>query len=172
MMETNTTASYGSAKQRIDISDEDESHGTNDNIRSSANIASDQLCPQKCSPFDLNEIASDNDENQDESATQVPDDDDDDDDEAAHSSSNNTTSEGKEQTSSSGIVRQYVRSKMPRLRWTPDLHLSFVHAVERLGGQESMISFFIKIFAIYIYICQEFRYVNCPLISLSHLCIS
>lgn len=34
-------------------------------------------------------------------------------------------------------VRQYVRSKMPRLRWTPELHLSFVHAVERLGGQES-----------------------------------
>lgn len=127
------------AEQRIDISDEDhdQSHGTNDNIRS-ANMASDQLCPQKSrSPFDLNEIAIDNDENQDESATdQVPDDDDDDD--AAHSSSNNmTTSEGKEQTSSStGIVRQYVRSKMPRLRWTPDLHLAFVHAVERLGGQE------------------------------------
>lgn len=36
-----------------------------------------------------------------------------------------------------GRVRQYVRSKMPRLRWTPDLHLSFVRAVERLGGQES-----------------------------------
>ncbi|RWW79769.1 hypothetical protein BHE74_00011917 [Ensete ventricosum] len=34
-------------------------------------------------------------------------------------------------------VRQYVRSKLPRLRWTPDLHLAFVHAVERLGGQES-----------------------------------
>ncbi|KAL4313319.1 hypothetical protein GQ457_01G041770 [Hibiscus cannabinus] len=33
-------------------------------------------------------------------------------------------------------VRQYVRSKLPRLRWTPDLHLSFVHAIERLGGQE------------------------------------
>ncbi|GMI82295.1 hypothetical protein HRI_001898800 [Hibiscus trionum] len=33
-------------------------------------------------------------------------------------------------------VRQYVRSKLPRLRWTPDLHLSFVHAVERLGGQD------------------------------------
>lgn len=33
-------------------------------------------------------------------------------------------------------VRQYVRSKLPRLRWTPDLHLSFVEAVERLGGQE------------------------------------
>lgn len=34
-------------------------------------------------------------------------------------------------------VRPYVRSKLPRLRWTPDLHLRFVHAVERLGGQES-----------------------------------
>ncbi|XP_074556175.1 uncharacterized protein LOC141811988 [Curcuma longa] len=33
-------------------------------------------------------------------------------------------------------VRQYNRSKTPRLRWTPDLHLSFVHAVERLGGQD------------------------------------
>eukprot|EP01018_Ginkgo_biloba_P009700 Gb_25174 [translate_table: standard] len=35
-----------------------------------------------------------------------------------------------------GTVRQYVRSKMPRLRWTPDLHHCFVHAVERLGGQD------------------------------------
>jgi hypothetical protein len=34
-------------------------------------------------------------------------------------------------------VRQYNRSKLPRLRWTPDLHMTFVHAVERLGGQES-----------------------------------
>ncbi|XP_074577423.1 uncharacterized protein LOC141833824 [Curcuma longa] len=33
-------------------------------------------------------------------------------------------------------VRQYNRSKMPRLRWTPDLHFSFVHAVERLGGPD------------------------------------
>ncbi|XP_042435131.1 two-component response regulator ARR1-like isoform X1 [Zingiber officinale] len=33
-------------------------------------------------------------------------------------------------------VRQYVRSKLPRLRWTSDLHLAFVHAVDRLGGQE------------------------------------
>ncbi|XP_008448244.2 uncharacterized protein LOC103490495 isoform X1 [Cucumis melo] len=35
-----------------------------------------------------------------------------------------------------GSVRKYSRSKMPRLRWTPDLHLAFVNAVERLGGQE------------------------------------
>ncbi|KAK8508245.1 hypothetical protein V6N13_055688 [Hibiscus sabdariffa] len=36
----------------------------------------------------------------------------------------------------SGHVRPYNRSKTPRLRWTPDLHLRFLHAVERLGGQE------------------------------------
>lgn len=35
------------------------------------------------------------------------------------------------------MVRPYVRSKMPRLRWTPDLHRCFVHAVQRLGGEDS-----------------------------------
>ncbi|CAL9203967.1 unnamed protein product [Musa hybrid cultivar] len=35
-----------------------------------------------------------------------------------------------------GAVRQYTRSKVPRLRWTPDLHHCFVNAIERLGGQE------------------------------------
>ncbi|CAL9176909.1 unnamed protein product [Musa hybrid cultivar] len=35
-----------------------------------------------------------------------------------------------------GAVRQYVRSKVPRLRWTPELHLCFVHAIEKLGGQD------------------------------------
>ncbi|XAR48011.1 hypothetical protein NMG60_11030687 [Bertholletia excelsa] len=35
-----------------------------------------------------------------------------------------------------GAVRQYIRSKAPRLRWTPDLHHCFVHAIERLGGQD------------------------------------
>ncbi|XP_050215150.1 uncharacterized protein LOC126666194 [Mercurialis annua] len=34
------------------------------------------------------------------------------------------------------MVRPYVRSKMPRLRWTSDLHQCFVHAVERLGGED------------------------------------
>ncbi|KAI6685954.1 hypothetical protein NL676_031867 [Syzygium grande] len=36
----------------------------------------------------------------------------------------------------SGTVRQYVRSKVPRLRWTPELHQCFVHAIQRLGGQD------------------------------------
>ncbi|GLJ37154.1 hypothetical protein SUGI_0753470 [Cryptomeria japonica] len=49
-----------------------------------------------------------------------------------------STVEGNQETRSrgSGAVRQYVRSKMPRLRWTPELHHSFIHAVERLGGQD------------------------------------
>lgn len=49
-------------------------------------------------------------------------------------------------TEKKGTVRRYVRSKLPRLRWTPELHRSFVHAIERLGGQES--KFCIQIFFI------------------------
>nr|XP_043627057.1 myb family transcription factor MPH1-like [Erigeron canadensis] len=33
-----------------------------------------------------------------------------------------------------GTVRQYIRSKVPRLRWTPELHRRFVHAIHTLGG--------------------------------------
>ncbi|KAL6197646.1 hypothetical protein ACLB2K_033252 [Fragaria x ananassa] len=36
----------------------------------------------------------------------------------------------------SATVRPYVRSKVPRLRWSSDLHRCFVHAVERLGGED------------------------------------
>ncbi|KAM5556732.1 transcription factor BOA [Rosa sericea] len=53
------------------------------------------------------------------------------------SSSSSTIEENeKSKGASGGSVRQYVRSKTSRLRWTPDLHLCFIHAVERLGGQE------------------------------------
>ncbi|XP_031504914.1 putative Myb family transcription factor At1g14600 isoform X3 [Nymphaea colorata] len=33
-----------------------------------------------------------------------------------------------------GGVRQYIRSKTPRLQWTPDLHRCFVEAIDHLGG--------------------------------------
>ncbi|XP_059290525.1 uncharacterized protein LOC132044053 isoform X2 [Lycium ferocissimum] len=51
---------------------------------------------------------------------------------ANYNNNNNNSSSDVEKKN----VRQYVRSKLPRLRWTPDLHRSFVHAIERLGGQE------------------------------------
>lgn len=56
------------------------------------------------------------------------------------STSSNSTVEEISDTNNkkaSGSVRPYVRSKNPRLRWTPGLHLRFVQAIERLGGQES-----------------------------------
>lgn len=34
-------------------------------------------------------------------------------------------------------VRHYARSRVPRLRWTKDLHHCFVRAVDKLGGAES-----------------------------------
>lgn len=86
---------------------------------------------QKCSSFDLNEEAAmDDDEN--DNITNVPYNG------GTSIISTNTTMEGKEIIT---MARQYVRSKMPRLRWTQDLHLAFVHAVERLGGQESEFTF-------------------------------
>ncbi|CAL4888908.1 unnamed protein product [Urochloa decumbens] len=67
---------------------------------------------------------------------------------SSNNSSTNNNSESKKGDTKEGsksegsgeqrvpTVRQYNRSKLPRLRWTPDLHMAFVHAVERLGGQE------------------------------------
>ncbi|KAG8382635.1 hypothetical protein BUALT_Bualt05G0097900 [Buddleja alternifolia] len=43
---------------------------------------------------------------------------------------------GRNNNGNGNGVRQYVRSKVPRLRWTPDLHHCFVHAIHRLGGQD------------------------------------
>ncbi|KAK7276729.1 hypothetical protein RIF29_17874 [Crotalaria pallida] len=32
-------------------------------------------------------------------------------------------------------VRQYNKSELPRLRWTPELHAHFIEAVQSLGGK-------------------------------------
>ncbi|MFS7987154.1 putative transcription factor MYB-HB-like family [Helianthus anomalus] len=57
---------------------------------------------------------------------------------SGESSGTNSMADRREdgKTDTSTRVRQYVRSKMPRLRWTPELHHAFVRAVKRLGGQE------------------------------------
>ncbi|XP_020585910.1 putative Myb family transcription factor At1g14600 [Phalaenopsis equestris] len=50
---------------------------------------------------------------------------------------NSSEEEGeRKMESTAGSVRPYNRSKIPRLRWTPDLHMCFARAVERLGGQD------------------------------------
>jgi hypothetical protein len=38
------------------------------------------------------------------------------------------------------IMRPYLRSKVPRLRWTQDLHRCFVQAIDMLGGEESKLT--------------------------------
>lgn len=62
----------------------------------------------------------------------------------ASESSSNTISDDQEGDddrkkviSSGGGVRPYMRSKVPRLRWTPDLHLCFLQAIDRLSSQQS-----------------------------------
>ncbi|GMY37522.1 putative myb family transcription factor [Fagus crenata] len=88
---------------------------------------------QRCSSFDLNEEANSTEEDDDITKVGELSSEDDVNRTEGNSGNNDTSGEGNERRAR---VRQYVRSKMPRLRWTPDLHLSFVHAVERLGGQE------------------------------------
>ncbi|KAJ8769480.1 hypothetical protein K2173_002970 [Erythroxylum novogranatense] len=58
-------------------------------------------------------------------------------------STSNSSVEETEKKATSGPARQYNRSTLPRLRWTPELHLCFVHAVERLGGQDRATSEFV-----------------------------
>ncbi|KAI6697233.1 hypothetical protein NL676_017352 [Syzygium grande] len=129
-------------RDRIEISDEDKSDGGFSDVQYKTNSSIDS-CDQKCLSFDLNEAADmENDENDlsaDEDADSLSDKENNPDEAASpkvdSSCGNNNCSsdKGKERMAT---VRQYMRSKMPRLRWTPELHLAFVHAVERLGGQE------------------------------------
>lgn len=125
------------------MDDDKRINNISDEVEIVSRKASQPSSHQKCTFFDLNEVAigNDNSASSDENGHKISGNtlhevDEDEGSAEASSNNNNTNSEGKEVSGS--IVRQYVRSKMPRLRWTPDLHLAFVHAVERLGGQESM----------------------------------
>ncbi|KAE9601190.1 hypothetical protein Lal_00023776 [Lupinus albus] len=115
----------------IQHNERSEEHGEDTSLGSSS---------QKCSSFDLNEEATSEHNNDNEEACELRVDEENDekvkDDVGISTSRSLTSSKELENEERRGGVRQYVRSKMPRLRWTPDLHLSFVHAVERLGGQE------------------------------------
>jgi len=95
------------------------------------------------------------------------------------SSSNSIVDESEKKASSSTGVRPYVRSKVPRLRWTPDLHLCFVQAVERLGGQESKIFNFFHLFFFFFQITVllqihfsfwEFLHIKILLLAVPHTC--
>ncbi|KAG4199556.1 hypothetical protein ERO13_A05G154400v2 [Gossypium hirsutum] len=97
-----------------------------------------EVCSHKCTNFDLNEEArcQDNDYVGKEGEVSVEEEEIEKRSTEEGSSSNNNGGEEGGINDRRRTVRQYVRSKLPRLRWTPDLHLSFVHAVERLGGQD------------------------------------
>ncbi|KAI6675226.1 hypothetical protein NL676_003132 [Syzygium grande] len=86
-------------------------------------------CSVECQSSYQHEEEGESDDNEDES--KAPN---------GGSSSNSTVEEmshdGRRRHQKKPSVRPYVRSKMPRLRWTPELHLRFIHAVERLGGQD------------------------------------
>ncbi|KAK8984571.1 hypothetical protein V6N11_047792 [Hibiscus sabdariffa] len=112
----------------MEMEDEDkrvDSDQQAENLSAAMSISS-----QKCSYFDLNEEASSEKDYYDNINDKEGEDDEIE--KTTDGSSGNVGEKGNDRRT----VRQYVRSKLPRLRWTPDLHLSFVHAVERLGGQE------------------------------------
>ncbi|XP_044497412.1 putative two-component response regulator ARR21 [Mangifera indica] len=110
-----------------DICGQEMSEKTEEQAENTSGVSS-----QKCSSFDLNEEASSEEGDSFARVTEASVEDDEKGTQGS-SSDNNLTNEGGNERRP---VRQYIRSKMPRLRWTPELHLSFVHAVERLGGQE------------------------------------
>uniref|UniRef100_A0A7N0RHW0 HTH myb-type domain-containing protein n=1 Tax=Kalanchoe fedtschenkoi TaxID=63787 RepID=A0A7N0RHW0_KALFE len=116
----------------IEIISGDESYTSS----SSRGAKADHSTTYKSSPtvLDLNERAATGGVQEEDNG----DCDGDDDNEEGNSTSGNNEDRGGREIRSNGMntVRQYVRSKMPRLRWSPDLHMCFVLAVQRLGGQE------------------------------------
>lgn len=133
-METNLGAD--SIQEMIDLCSDKRTRKEDMEIHDEESIEEmSEASSEKSSSFDLNEEVSSGEEDHHRISKANKDDDEDEENKRTDegSSSNNNVSEGRKERR---LVRHYVRSKMPRLRWTPDLHLSFIHAVERLGGQE------------------------------------
>ena len=136
--------------KRIEISDDQENISTDgsDNIQAKTSSMANINSP-KCSSFDLNEEATSVEEDASNSEDFVSNryaksDPDGTDDSicikkrrASEADDDDEKELGGSISRTASTVRAYVRSKMPRLRWTSDLHQAFVRAVERLGGQES-----------------------------------
>ncbi|XP_057463096.1 two-component response regulator ARR12-like [Actinidia eriantha] len=101
----------------MDIQDDEKSETNEEQLKNT----SPSVSSQKFSSFDLNEEANNGEDYDCNKEDDL---------------GNNNSSISREGSERKAITRQYVRSKMPRLRWTPDLHHSFVRAIERLGGQE------------------------------------
>ena len=105
---------------------------------------------QKYSSFDLNEDANDNSDNENHYANvnlvdhETGTFQNDERRALAQGNINSNAANISNSISSRAKVRPYVRSKLPRLRWTPQLHLSFLHAVELLGGVESKLICILK----------------------------
>ncbi|KAJ4851403.1 hypothetical protein Tsubulata_014739 [Turnera subulata] len=122
--------------EELEMCDQEKSDMGSDEQAENTSLVSSQ----KCSSFDLNEEASsyeeDIDDSTDHQVAEVNADHEDGTDEKRTQDQNSSSSSKRNNEQRKSTVRQYIRSKTPRLRWTPDLHLSFVHAVERLGGQE------------------------------------
>ncbi|KAL6876429.1 hypothetical protein ACP4OV_013001 [Aristida adscensionis] len=131
----------------VEILEDDEKRSSENSVRSPAVLDLNEGFGEGNEGGEIGEDGDDNEEDDDEYGGSTS--------EAAgdgrsssNDSSTNHNSEGNKDrgTNSSSkadgsgervpTVRQYNRSKLPRLRWTPDLHMAFVHAVERLGGQE------------------------------------
>ncbi|KAJ8761467.1 hypothetical protein K2173_001600 [Erythroxylum novogranatense] len=111
-------------------------HGNDQDIQ---NNASSTGFLKKCSSFDLNEEASREEDGRTEIREVISNSKEDGDkrsSEGSISASNKNTSSSKRVQECRARVRKYVRSQLPRLRWTPDLHISFLHAVQKLGGHE------------------------------------
>ncbi|XP_023003294.1 myb family transcription factor EFM-like isoform X1 [Cucurbita maxima] len=107
--------------------------GTDERRASRAEEKFDPLSSRKCSLIDLNEEARVEDGDHD---TNVVVEQNEERKKYGSTSIQNANNSSREENARRTTVRQYVRSKVPRLRWTPELHLNFVNAVERLGGQE------------------------------------